>query len=362
MAPEPTGRIDRSGAPVRSRCSRCHPYEMLTGQLPSRLPIRWSGCTATSRQPVPPCEQVSASRGPLSAIVMKLPRQDPRGRYQTASGSNRPSTCLGNGRRKGSPRSFPWARTTVGPAAASRRNCMGGSANRCLRAASTRRGPTATKLVLVSFFRRRRNLSVLSELHTGAGSAASACFASVIRLVQARTSRTRPLGTSLPYPRPFRSSPKRSGVGHGGRAGGAVGRTFGFLVHLVQAGARDRKQSPVVELPRQDRRTASNGFPALPRVFARKEHPLARFLEICNGCTRQLSNCGSIEHQPDVRHVLRRRSRNNESVRLTRSMRTLAAMRKAGGGCRDVAGTPRKKNTKKIERCWRHRGPIPTLQ
>src|SRR6202008_4746 len=49
MAPEQTGRMNRS---VDSRSDLYALgvtfYEMLTGCCPSRLPIRWSGCTATS--------------------------------------------------------------------------------------------------------------------------------------------------------------------------------------------------------------------------------------------------------------------------------------------------------------------------
>ena len=63
-------------------------YQMLTGVAAvHRRPIRWNGCTATSRrQPVPPGERVKNVPAPVSAIIMKLLAKTAEERYQTAAG------------------------------------------------------------------------------------------------------------------------------------------------------------------------------------------------------------------------------------------------------------------------------------
>ena len=88
MAPEQTGRMNRS---IDSRSDLYALgitfYEMLTGGLPFTVsdPMEWVHCHI-ARHPVPPHERVKDAPRCLSAIVMKLMAKTPDERYQTASG------------------------------------------------------------------------------------------------------------------------------------------------------------------------------------------------------------------------------------------------------------------------------------
>jgi PAS domain S-box-containing protein len=88
MAPEQTGRMNLS---VDSRSDLYSLgvtfYEMLTGTLPFSAadPMEWIHCHI-ARQPVPPSERVTTAPAQLSAIVMKLLAKTAEERYQTAAG------------------------------------------------------------------------------------------------------------------------------------------------------------------------------------------------------------------------------------------------------------------------------------
>ena len=89
MAPEQTGRMNRS---IDSRSDLYSLGVTLLRDADraacrSRPPIRWNGCTATSRGSR--CRPASGSQGvpaPVSAIIMKLLAKTAEERYQTAAG------------------------------------------------------------------------------------------------------------------------------------------------------------------------------------------------------------------------------------------------------------------------------------
>jgi PAS domain S-box-containing protein len=88
MAPEQTGRMNRS---IDSRSDLYSVgitfYEMLTGTLPFTAadPLEWVHCHI-ARQPIPPDESAVETPRTLSAIVMKLLAKTAEERYQTATG------------------------------------------------------------------------------------------------------------------------------------------------------------------------------------------------------------------------------------------------------------------------------------
>ncbi|MEA2712111.1 MAG: hypothetical protein QOK27_72, partial [Gemmatimonadales bacterium] len=88
MAPEQTGRMNRS---IDSRSDLYALgvtfYQMLTGSLPFTAadPMEWVHCHI-ARKPLPPSERLENIPAPVSEIIMKLLAKTAEDRYQTAAG------------------------------------------------------------------------------------------------------------------------------------------------------------------------------------------------------------------------------------------------------------------------------------
>ena len=113
MAPEPTGRMNRS---INSRSDLYSLgvtfYQMLTGALPFTAsdPIEWVHCH-TARQPLPPSKRLATVPVAVSQIVMKLLAKTAEERYQTAGGVERDlRRCLTDWEAHGRIDDFPLGR------------------------------------------------------------------------------------------------------------------------------------------------------------------------------------------------------------------------------------------------------------
>ena len=110
MAPEQTGRINRS---IDSRSDLYSLgitfYHVMTGRLPFTAddPIEWVYCHI-ARKPDTPTELLDAIPSQLSAIIMKLLAKTPEDRYQTAAAVERDlKRCLHNMETQGIIEEFP---------------------------------------------------------------------------------------------------------------------------------------------------------------------------------------------------------------------------------------------------------------
>jgi serine/threonine protein kinase len=286
MAPEQTGRMNRS---IDSRSDLYSLgvtfYQMLTGVLPFTAsdPMEWVHCHI-ARQPVPPDQHAKEIPAPLSAILMKLLAKTAEERYQTAAGVARDlRLCLKKWEAHCRIDPFQLGAHDVSDRLLIPEKLYGREREIEALLASFDRvvANGAPELVLVSGYSGIGKSSVVHELHKvlvpPRGLFASGKFDQYKRdipyatLAQAFQSLVRPLlGQSEAELGRWRDALRE-----------ALGPNGQLIVDLVPAlELVIGRQPPVPDLPPQD---AQNRFQMVFRyflgVFARKEHPLALFLD-----------------------------------------------------------------------------------
>jgi PAS domain S-box-containing protein len=349
MAPEQTGRMNRS---IDSRSDLyslgvCF-YEMLTGVLPFAASdaMEWVHCHI-ARQPVLPDEQVAGIPGPLSAIVMKLLAKTAEDRYQTAAGVEADlRRCLAAWESLGRIDTLQLGIQDASDRLLIPEKLYGREREIDALLASFDRvvANGIPELVLVSGYSGIGKSSVVHELHKvlvpPRGLFASGKFDQYKRdipyatLAQAFQSLVRPLlGQSEAELGRWRDA-LRAALGPNGQ----------LIVNLVPAlELVIGRQPPVPDLPPHE---AQNRFQMVFRrfigVFARKEHPLALFLDDLQWLdTATLDLLEHLVADSEVRHLLLIGAyRDNDVGPAHPLLRTLEAIRDAGASVQEIALAP----------------------
>jgi len=356
MAPEQTGRMNRS---IDSRSDLYSLgvtlYEILTGSRPFTAsdPMEWVHCHI-ARQPIPPGERGKEIPPALSAIILKLLAKTAEERYQTASGVKHDlERCLDEYLRSSGVtgvqekiHEFPLGEHDTPDRLLIPEKLYGRAREINTLVASFDRvvASGTPELVLVSGYSGIGKSSVVNELQkvlvSPRGLFASGKFDQYKRdipyatLAQAFQSLIRPLlSKSETELRNWRDALQE-----------ALGPNAQLMVDLVpELTLILGQQPPVPDLPLQGaQRRFQLVFRRFIGVFARREHPLALFLDDLQWLdAATLDFLENVLTQTDVHHLMLIGAyRDNEVNSAHPLIRKLEAIRQAGAAVQEVILAP----------------------